>query len=110
MEGLGINAVIAIAGIIGAAAVMRYMVSEMKRHIEAVFKRLDKHGDDLVALNTKSEMAVTMTDVAEEFLRKEMFVQFRSHTDEKFKDLKADMDKQYKLLEKVYDSVGGKNG
>ena len=53
------SAVIGGISFAGLFAVVRYMVGECKRKQVIMDERLDKHGDDLVALNTKSKLAVT---------------------------------------------------
>lgn len=52
--------------------------------IDAYHKRLDVHGDDLVRLNTKSELAITAKEVDEKYLSKELFRQFEKHIDNRF--------------------------
>jgi len=79
-----VSLALAIIGFIGAIFVMRYMVSELKKNQDMIFKRLDKHGDDIVALNTRSELAVTAKDVDEKFVSKELFRQFEKHMDTRF--------------------------
>ena len=68
----------------GLFAVTKYMVSECKRKQGIMEERLDKHGDDLVTLNTKAELAVTAKDVDEKFVSKELFRQFEKHIDKRF--------------------------
>ena len=70
-----------------AVAVIKYMVGELKKNQEAIFKRLDTHGDDLVMLNTKSELAVSAKDVDDKFVSKELFRQFEKHIDARFDSL-----------------------
>lgn len=89
-------------------AVLKHTVSKHEAAINNHDRKLEKHGDDLVALNTKAESAVTMKDVSEEFVRKEMFLQFQLHTDGRFDDLKSfmreEMDSQKqetKLIQKA---------
>jgi len=92
-----------LAGItfIALIAVMRYMVAELKRNQEIFFKRLDKHGDDLVALNSRAEFAVTAKDVDEKFVSKEFFRQFEKHIDKRFDSLENGVGK---ILEHIKDS------
>lgn len=95
---LSVSLIIAIVGVIGMIAVTRYIVGELKMKIEAIFSRLDKHGDDLVALNTKSELAVTAKDVDDKFVSKELFKQFEKHIDRRFDNLEKG---QAKILEYI---------
>lgn len=93
-----VSLLIAVVGVIGVVFVMRYMVSELKKNVEMIFKRMDKHGDDIVKLNTKSEMAVTAKDVDEKFVSKELFKQFEKHMDNRFDGLEKG---QGKILEYI---------
>ena len=52
--------------------------------LDSYNKRLDIHGDDLVRLNTKAELAITAKEVDEKYLSKEMFRQFEKHIDNRF--------------------------
>lgn len=79
-----ISVVSALAAFISTFAVTRYMVIDMKKNQELIFQRLDRHGDDIVALNTKSELAVTAKDVDDKFVSKELFRQFEKHIDKRF--------------------------
>lgn len=88
MEGWMISLGIGIITFISIFAVLKHTVGKHEAAINNHDRKLEKHGDDLVALNTKAESAVTMKDVSEEFVRKEMFLQFQSHTDGRFDDLK----------------------
>ncbi len=114
MEEWVVTAAIALTALIGNAFIIKYMVGQHEKRFDSndsvhktLFARLDAHGDVIVSLNTKAENAVTIKEVSDEFLRKEMFVQFRTHTDEKFKDLKEDLANQYKLLERINHKMGG---
>lgn len=88
MEGWMISLALVLVGMISTFAVVKHMVSKHEAAIINHDRKLEKHGDDLVALNTKAESAVTMKDVSQEFVRKEMFNQFQQHTDARFDDLK----------------------
>lgn len=72
---------------VGSLFVTRHIALETKRNQGNIYKRLDKHGDDIVALNTKSELAVTAKDVDEKFVSKELFKQFEKHIDSRFDGL-----------------------
>ncbi len=80
-----------VAGIavIGTLFIMRYMVNECKIKQTDFENRIEKHGDDLVALNTKSELAITAKDVDEKFVSKELFRQFEKHIDIRFDSLEV---------------------
>ena len=116
MESWILQLLLAVGTIVASFAVVK---ANVKTHndrldihdnvIEKLFGRLDRHGDDLVALNTKSKSAVTLKDVAEEFVRKELYVQYQNHMDSKFRDLKSDVAKSHGLIEKIYISVNTKD-
>lgn len=91
MEGWIINAGLAIGTIVFSFGGMRYIVLDMKRNERAIFSRLDTQGDNIIALNTKSETAITLKDVSDEFLRKEMFQQYQKHLDKRLDDMSANV-------------------
>lgn len=82
-----ISTLIVIISAAGVIFVMRYMVSELKRNQDLIFIRMDKHGDDIVKLNSRAEFAVTAKDVDEKFVSKEFFRQFEKHIDKRFDSL-----------------------
>ena len=61
--------------------------------LDAYHKRLDTHGDDLVRLNTKAELAITAKEVDEKYLSKEMFRQFEKHIDNRFDNVESVLNK-----------------
>lgn len=63
MESWMISLGIAITAVIGSAYVNRYQISETKKKVDVHDDRLEKHGDNLVELNTKSSLAMTSDDV-----------------------------------------------
>lgn len=52
--------------------------------LDAYHRRMDIHGDDIVRLNTKSELAITAKEVDEKYLSKELFRQFEDHMKTRF--------------------------
>ena len=90
--------IIAVISFIGVVAVTRYIVGELKKVQEAHAIRLDKHGDDLVELNTRSKLAVTAKDVDEKFVSKEMFAQLERHLNQRFDGIEKG---QLRILEFV---------
>jgi hypothetical protein len=84
MESWMITSGIVVAGIIGNAYITRYVVTETKKSVNTIFDRLDKHGDDIVRLNTKSELSMTAKDVDDKYVSKELFRQFEKHMDARF--------------------------
>lgn len=68
--------------------------------LDAYHKRLDIHGDDLVRLNTKAELAITAKEVDEKYLSKEMFRQFEKHIDNRFDVIQTGIDKILNFIKK----------
>ena len=68
--------------------------------LDAYNKRLDIHGDDLVRLNTKAELAITAKEVDEKYLSKEMFRQFEKHIDNRFDIIQTGIDKILNFIKK----------
>lgn len=54
------------------------------QQMDAYHKRADVHGDDIVRLNTKAELAMTAKEVDEKYVSKELFRQFEKHIDSRF--------------------------
>lgn len=63
-------------------------------------RRLDTHGDDLVRLNTKAELAITAKEVDEKYLSKELFRQFEKHIDGRFDGVEAGLKQILNLVNK----------
>ena len=68
--------------------------------LDAYHRRLDVHGDDLVRLNTKSELAITAKEVDEKYLSKEMFKQFEKHIDKRFDSVQDGLTEILKFIKK----------
>ncbi len=96
-----LSVVVGLVTVAGALYVTKYIVSELQRQVEAIFKRLEKHGDDLVALNTKSELAVTAKDVDEKYQSKELFRQYEKHIDSRFDRLEQGQGKIFEYIKNV---------
>jgi len=90
-----------VVAVVGAGFVNRYQTAESKKHIETLFGRLDKHGDDLVRLNTRSELSVTAKDVDDKYVSKEYFRQFEKHMDKRFDGLETGQGKILSFIEKI---------
>jgi len=74
--------------------------------IEKIFKRLDAHGDDIVKLNTKSELAMTAKDVDDKYVSKELFRQFEKHIDKRFDRIEEGQGKILRYIEDTSKRVG----
>ena len=57
---------------------------ELNKKVDAYHRRTDVHGDDLVRLSTKAELAITAKEVDEKYLSKELFRQFEDHMKTRF--------------------------
>ena len=68
--------------------------------LDVYHRRLDMHGDDLVRLNTKSELAITAKEVDEKYLSKEMFRQFEKHIDKRFDSVQDGLTEILKFIKK----------
>ena len=68
--------------------------------MDAYHHRLDIHGDDLVRLNTKAELAITAKEVDEKYLSKELFRQFEKHIDGRFDGIEAGLKQILNLVRK----------
>ena len=68
--------------------------------LDAYHRRLDTHGDDLVRLNTKAELAITAKEVDEKYLSKEMFRQFEKHIDNRFDSVQDGLTEILKFIKK----------
>jgi hypothetical protein len=68
--------------------------------LDAYHRRLDTHGDDLVRLNTKSELAITAKEVDEKYLSKEMFRQFEKHIDGRFDSVETSLKQILNFIKK----------
>ena len=101
MDNWVINLGIALVAIISSFAVIKYMVSELTKNQSKIFERLDKHGDDIVALNTKSNLAMTSKDVDDKYVSKELFRQFEKHIDNRFDGIERGQEKILNFIEKV---------
>lgn len=82
----------------GVFAVVKYQTGESKRHIEALFAKIDSHSETLVELRTKQEAGITAKEVSEHYLSKEHFRQFEKHIDDKFRTV---IDGQGKILDEI---------
>lgn len=68
--------------------------------MDAYHRRLDTHGDDLVRLNTKAELAITAKEVDEKYLSKELFRQFEKHIDGRFDGVESGLKQILNLVQK----------
>lgn len=85
MISLGIAAI----SFFSTVAVIKYTIADLKSNQEELFRRMEKHGDAIVALNTRAELSMTAKDVDDKYVSKELFRQFEKHIDTKFDELKA---------------------
>lgn len=88
MEGWMISLGLAAMAFISSVGVLKYAMADLKSNQEELFRRMEKHGDAIVALNTKSELSMTAKDVDDKYVSKELFRQFEKHIDTKFEEIK----------------------
>lgn len=68
--------------------------------MDSYHQRLDAHGDDIVRLNTKAELAITAKEVDEKYLSKELFRQFEKHIDGRFDGVESGLKQILNLVKK----------
>ena len=68
--------------------------------MDAYHHRLDIHGDDLVRLNTKAELAITAKEVDEKYLSKELCRQFEKHIDGRFDGVETSLQQILNFIKK----------
>lgn len=73
---------------------------QLHNKLDAYHRRLDVHGDDIVRLNTKAELAITAKEVDEKYLSKEMFRQFEKHIDKRFDSVQDGLTEILKFIKK----------
>lgn len=100
MESWMITLGIVLVGLIGNIYITKYIVGELKKNEKTVFDRLEKHGDDIVRLNTRSELAMTAKDVDDKYVSKELFRQFEKHIDKRFDRIEEGQGKILSYIEK----------
>lgn len=103
-----INIAIALVGVITTFITMKDKIDgliksneEKDRKLDSLHRRLDNHGDDIVKLNTKAELAMTAKDVDEKYVSKELFRQFEKHIDKRFDRIEDGQGKILSFIEKV---------
>lgn len=74
-------------------------IDESYKTIKVLFTRLDKHGDDIVKLNTQAELSMTQKDVDNKYVSKELFRQYEKYIDGRFDRLEAGQGKILKFME-----------
>lgn len=110
--------VVAVVGIIGAFAVVKYQSNENKRQFEkheeeqskitkTLFDKLDKHGEDIVALKTKQEANITAKEVHEQYISRELFEMHKQHIDHRFDTLDTRFDKVDGSMGKILEEIRG---
>ena len=101
MESWMVSLGIVVVGLVGNVYIVKYMVGELKKNEAIIFERLEKHGDDIVRLNTRSELAMTAKDVDDKYVSKELFRQFEKHIDKRFDRIEEGQGKILSYIEKV---------
>lgn len=70
----------------------------LSKRVEASFKKLDTHGEDIRGLQTEKEQFLTAKDADDIYLRIKEFDRFEKHIDKRFDTLEQGMGK---LLNKI---------
>lgn len=122
IEGLGVSAIIGIVTYISVIVTMKNKTDQNQKDLEdlkvqhqkdmtktkathneeakELYKRLEKHGDDIVHLNTLSRLAITAKDVDDKYVSKEYFKQFEKHMDKRFDGIENGQGKILSFIEK----------
>ena len=100
IQGWMISVMLAIVTLVGNGFIIYYVVSELKKNQETIFNRIEKHGDDIVRLNTKAELSMTVNDVDDKYVSKELFRLFEKHIDGRFDRLESGQDKILQHIDK----------
>ena len=109
MESWMVSLGIGIITYIGVLATMKNKIenheakhSDQGERNKDFYERLEKHGDDIIRLNTKSEMSITKESADDKYISKEYFGQYQKHMDQQFSYVRDDLGKlvdgQEKLL------------
>lgn len=112
IEGLSASAVIGIVTYITVFVTTKNKTEANQRELESLrsmvttdtkelHKRLERHGDDIVRLNTQSQLAITAKDVDDKYVSKEYYKQSMNHIDQRFDDLKDGQRKILAYIEKT---------
>lgn len=108
--------VVAIIGTAGAFAVVKYQSSDNKTQLDKykedqgevtkkLFEKIDKHGEDIVALKTKQEANITAKEVHEQYISRELFEMHKQHIDHRFDSLDNRFDKVDGFMGKIIDKL-----
>lgn len=65
----------------------------LSKRLEASFKKLDTHGEDIRALQTEKENFLTAKDADDIYLRIKEFDRFEKHIDKRFDSIESSMGK-----------------
>ena len=100
MESWHISSAIVICGIIAQFAVNKYQNAEFKKQIDELFKRADKHTEDIVQLQTQRKQYLTTDKADEVYLRRKEFELFEKHVDRRFDTLENSIARILNHIEK----------
>lgn len=94
IDGIFINIAIVFLGAFATFIALKVKVDNLTQEViglgekhKEISDRLEKHGDDIITLNTKSQLAMSAKDVDDKYVSKEFFKQFEKHIDNKFEIL-----------------------
>lgn len=103
---LAVSIIMTLLGIALMAGMYRNKISVLEDTTKSIhntfdkmYIRLDRHGDDIISLNTKSELSMTAKDVDDKYVSKELFRQFEKHIDKRFDRIEEGQDKILRYIE-----------
>ena len=73
---------------------------EKDKKVDALHKRMDTHGDDIVKLNTRAELSMTAKDVDDKYVSKEIFKQMEKNIDNKMESLEKHLSEKVETMGK----------
>ncbi|AXX93489.1 hypothetical protein CPU12_10015 [Malaciobacter molluscorum LMG 25693] len=100
MQSWYISLAVVICGLIAQFAVNKYQNAEFKKQIDSLFKRADKHSEDIVQLQTQRKQYLTTNRADEVYLRRKEFELFEKHIDRRFDTLEKSISRIINHLEK----------
>ena len=96
-----VSLIIALVALIAAGAVVKYMVGKHESKLDVIFKRLDKHGDDIVTMKAEAFHNLTAEKADALYLRLSEFARFEKHSDARFDEMGKSLDDNSDLLKQV---------
>ncbi|RXJ53764.1 hypothetical protein [Candidatus Marinarcus aquaticus] len=102
MESWHVSLAVVVCGVIAQFAVNKYQNGEFKKQIDGLFKRADKHSEDIVQLQTQKKQYLTTHRADEVYLRRKEFELFEKHLDRRFDTLDKSVARILNYVEAKY--------